>query len=67
MEVEVHVSAENPLTGERTYTNNAYLVYVAVDDDGRPTAVPALRAETEEERRRMERAQERQKRRLKNK
>jgi uncharacterized protein (TIGR00369 family) len=67
MEAEVHVSAENPITGERTYTNTAYLVYVALDDEGRPTSVPALHAETEEEKRRMEKAQERQERRLKNK
>jgi acyl-CoA hydrolase len=67
MESEVHVIAENPITGERTYTNTAYLVYVALDDMGRPTSVPALHAETEEEKRRMEKAQQRQERRLKNK
>ena len=67
MEAEVHVSAENPVTGERTYTNTAYLVYVALDDEGRPTTVPPLKAENEEEKRRMEKAQERQERRLKNK
>ncbi len=62
MEAEVHVIAENPITGERTYTNTAYLVYVALDDNGRPTTVPPLRAETEEEKRRMEKARERQER-----
>jgi len=67
MEAEVHVSAENPVTGERTYTNTAYLVYVALDDEGRPTTVPPLKAETEEEARRMEKAKERQERRLRNK
>jgi uncharacterized protein (TIGR00369 family) len=67
MEAEVHVIAENPITGERTYTNTAYLVYVALDDVGRPTTVPALYAETEEEKHRMEKARERQERRLKNK
>jgi uncharacterized protein (TIGR00369 family) len=67
MEAEVHVIAENPITGERTYTNTAYLVYVALDDVGRPTTVPPLKAETEDEKRRMEKAQERQERRLKNK
>jgi uncharacterized protein (TIGR00369 family) len=67
MEAEVHVSAENPVTGERTYTNTAYLVYVALDDEGQPTTVPPLKAETEEEKRRMEKARERQERRLKNK
>jgi uncharacterized protein (TIGR00369 family) len=67
MEAEVHVLAENPITGEQTHTNTAYLVYVALDDEGRPTSVPRLQAETEEEKRRMEEAEERQKRRLKNK
>src|SRR6266545_2287008 len=67
MEVTVEVIAENPITGERTHTNTAYLVYVALDDEGRPTSVPQLKAETEEEKRRMEKAQERQERRLKNK
>ena len=67
MEAEVHVLAENPITGEQTHTNTAYLVYVALDDEGRPTSVPRLEAETEEEKRRMEEAKERQERRLKNK
>src|SRR5512143_2716352 len=67
LEAEVHVIAENPVTGERTYTNTAYLVYVALDDEGRPTSVPPLRAESEEEKRRLEKALERQERRLKNK
>ena len=67
MEVEVQVVAENPVTGERTHTNTAYLVYVALDDEGRPTSVPPLRAETEEEKQRMQQAQERQQRRLKRK
>lgn len=67
MEAEVQVLAENPITGERTHTNTAYLVYVALDDTGRPTSVPKLIAETEEEKRRMQAAEERQERRLKNK
>lgn len=67
MEAEVQVQAENPLTGERTHTNTAYLVYVALDDKGKPTVVPPLIAETEDEKRRMEQARERQQRRLQNK
>jgi uncharacterized protein (TIGR00369 family) len=65
MEAEVQVLAENPITGERTHTNTAYLVYVALDDQGKPTTVPTLRAETEEEKRKAEQAKERQERRLK--
>jgi acyl-CoA hydrolase len=67
MEATVEVIAENPLTGERTHTNTAYLVYVALDDEDRPTLVPPVKAETEEDRRKMEQAQERQERRLKQK
>jgi uncharacterized protein (TIGR00369 family) len=65
MEVEVQVQAENPITGERTHTNTAYLVYVALNDDGNPVPVPPLKAETEEEKQKMEQANERQRRRLK--
>ncbi len=64
MEVEVQVQAENPISGERTHTNTAYLVYVALDDQGLPTPVPPLLAETEDEKRRLEQARERQARRL---
>ena len=67
METEVHVIAENPVTGEQTHTNTAYLVYVALDDEGRPTSVPPLQAENEEEEQRMEQARARQERRLKHK
>jgi len=67
LEAEVQVMAENPITGEQTHTNTAYLVYVALDDDGRPTTVPPLEAETAEEKQKMERAKERQERRLKEK
>src|SRR6266498_5302026 len=37
MEVEVQVHAENPITGEQTHTNTAYLVYVALDEDRKST------------------------------
>ena len=60
MEVEVQVIAENPITGERIHTNTAYLVFVGLDDEGRPTPIPALIIETEEEKKRMEQAKKRQ-------
>ena len=65
LEAEVHVIAENPVTGEQTHTNTAYLVYVALDDEGKPTSVPPLMAETADEQRKMTDALERQERRLK--
>lgn len=60
MEAQVQVVAENPITGERTHTNTAYLVYVALDENGQPAAVPPLIPETEEQRLRMEEGRERQ-------
>jgi uncharacterized protein (TIGR00369 family) len=67
MEATVEVHAENPITGQQTHTNTAYLVYVALDDAGRPTPVPPLKVETEEEKQKMEQALVRQERRLKQK
>ena len=64
MEAEVQVIAENPVTGERTHTNTAYLVYVALDENEKPTAVPPLTAESEEDVERMKQAEVRQKRRI---
>lgn len=64
MEAEVQVTAENPVTGECTHTNTAYLVYVALDDNGKPAPVPPLFAETDEEKQRMRQARARQKHRL---
>lgn len=66
MEAEVHVTAEDPVTGVCTHTNTAYLVYVALDDQGKPTPVPPLLPETEEQRKRMEDAKARQAYRLAN-
>ncbi|MDX1995828.1 MAG: acyl-CoA thioesterase [bacterium] len=60
MEVRVEVIAENPLEGTTIVSNTAYLVYVALDGEGKPTAVPPLMYETEEERARAEQAQQRQ-------
>ncbi len=64
LEVGVHVIAENPLTGECTHTNSAYVVYVALDADGRPTEVHPLRLETADEEKRWREAERRQQRRL---
>jgi acyl-CoA hydrolase len=64
MEAEVQVIAENPVTGERTHTNTAYFVYVALDDDNKPTAVAPLVADTDEDRNRLEQGKMRQQRRI---
>lgn len=64
MEVGVRVEGEDPLTGARTHTASAHLTFVALDPDGRPTAVPTLRAETEDQRRRQQAAEARRAARL---
>jgi uncharacterized protein (TIGR00369 family) len=64
IEAEVQVVAENPITGECTHTNTAYLVYVAIDESGRKVEVPPLIAETEAEQQRMAEGQARQEYRL---
>ncbi len=64
IETWVKVTAENVLTGEVTHTNSAYFVYVALGVDGRPTAVPPLICETDEELARCREAEERQEARL---
>lgn len=64
MEVGVRVEAENPRTGEIRHTSTAYLTMVALDDDGRPTPVPPLLAESEPEQRRMREAELRRRNRL---
>ena len=64
METRVSVLAENPVTGERVHTNTAYLVYVALDDRGKPISVPELIPETDLERERASEASERQSYRL---
>jgi len=59
MEVGVRVEAEDPRTGKKTHTNSCYILMVAIDDNGRPVEVPRLILETEEDRRRNEKARQR--------
>lgn len=65
IETRVVVTAENVLSGVVTHTNTAYFVYVALDDNGRPTPVPALICETDLERERFNAGKARQDHRLK--
>lgn len=52
MEVGVRVEAENLLTGEVRHTASAYLTYVALDEHGKPTRIPPLICESDDEKRR---------------
>jgi acyl-CoA hydrolase len=66
MEVGVLVTAHNTL-GKESRTrraNNAYLTFVAIDDTGKPTRVPPIVPETEDERRRFDEALARREQRL---
>jgi len=64
MEVGVRVEAEQPREATIRHTNTAYLTMVALDDDGRPAAVPPLEAVSDEELRREREAQTRRRNRL---
>jgi acyl-CoA hydrolase len=64
MEVGVRVEAENPRTGEVHHTSTAYLTMVSLDDEGRPSRVPPLTAESDTEKRRMREAELRRQNRL---
>lgn len=59
MEVYVKVEAENLYTGEKKTTATSYLTFVALNEKGQPTPVPAVIPESEEERRLFETAQAR--------
>jgi len=64
MEVGVRVDVEPVPRGARRHVASAYLVYVALDDNDQPAAVPPLVAETEAERRRKAQAHIRRQQRL---
>jgi acyl-CoA hydrolase len=65
MEVGVRVEAENFMNGEVRHTASAYLTFVALDADGKPTQVPQIILENEEDRRRNREALIRRETRLK--
>ena len=48
MEIGVRVEAEHLRSGKIHHIASSYLTFVALDDNGRPTAVPQLKLETEE-------------------
>jgi acyl-CoA hydrolase len=58
MDITVEVYAERVSTGERKHTNTAHVVFVAIDDKGKPKRVPRLIPETDEERTRYTRAEQ---------
>ena len=64
MEVGVKVTAENIQTKNLRQTATAYLTFVALDENHKPTPVPPLLLQTEEEKERFKQAEIRRKWRL---
>ena len=64
MEVGVRVTTEKLMTGERRHTCSAYLTFVALDENQKPTPITPVIPETEEEQRRYRQAGERRQYRL---
>lgn len=56
IEVGARVESENMLTGEVRYTASAYVTYVAVDEYGKPSKVPELILESDDDQRRHQKA-----------
>ena len=59
MEIGVRIDAESPFTGEVRHTATAYLTFVAIDENNKPTKISKIIPETEDEKRRYERAKNR--------
>jgi acyl-CoA hydrolase len=56
MEVGVEVTAENVISGEVRHIASSYAIYVALDENGKPTPVPPLVPADDEEKAIIERA-----------
>lgn len=54
MDIKVEVYAEKLSTGERKHTHSAHIVFVAIDESGKPKRVPRLVPGTPEEQERYE-------------
>lgn len=59
MEVGVKVTSENPISGETHHTTTAYLTFVALDSNNKPTSIPELDIQSPDEKRRFKEALER--------
>ncbi|NQV39784.1 MAG: acyl-CoA thioesterase [Nitrosopumilus sp.] len=66
MEIEVKAEAEDIATGIRTVTGSAFVTFVSLDKNGKPTPVPKLALKTDDDRRKFEEGKIRMDTRLKN-
>ncbi|HYB01372.1 MAG TPA: acyl-CoA thioesterase [Ktedonobacteraceae bacterium] len=65
MEVGVEIMAENIISGEVRHIGSSYVIYVALDENGKPTPVPPLVPADDEEKEIIERAYNRRMKRQK--
>ena len=66
MEIEVKVEAEDIITGIRTVTGTAFVTFVALDKNGKPTHVAKLSLKTDEDRTKFDEGKIRMEKRIKN-
>ena len=64
LEVGIRVEAENLISGVKRHTNSCYFTFVAIDESGRPIAVPPIVPETDEEKARFRAAEQRRAQRI---
>ena len=66
MEIEVRAEAEDIITGIRTVTGTAFVTFVALDKNGKPTSAPKLLLKTDDDRTKFEEGKIRMDTRLRN-
>ena len=64
MEIEIDVSSENVITGNKNVTTRAFFTYVALDENGHASEIPEIIPESDEEKKRLEDAKNRSEYRL---
>ena len=64
MEIEITVEAEDLRTGKKVLTGTAFVTMVALGDDGKPTQVPELILEDDDEKKRFQEGQKRMQQRI---
>lgn len=64
MEIGVRIEARDLRSGDTVHTGSSYLTFVALDEFGKPTVIPGIIPETDEEKRRYSEAENRRSQRL---
>ena len=67
MEIGVRIETEDAVKGDTKFVGRAYVTMVALDALGHPTAIPKIKPETAEDKKRFKQAQVRREHRLKTK